>query len=70
MKTLTTAELDTEMAAMLQESITGLENLELMDIEIARLSEDLDLNESIEQEDELFNQAAKNLGFNYLIEEV
>jgi len=68
MKTLTNSELDTEISTLLQEGINELADLELIDIEIARLSINLDLNESIAQQDELFDRAAKNLNLDYLIE--
>lgn len=68
MKTLTNSELDTEISTLLQEGINELADLELIDIEIARLSINLDLNESIAQQDELFDRAAKNLNLEYLIE--
>jgi len=69
MKTFTQDELDTKISISLQENIDALTNLELIEAEITRLSANLDLNEAIEQQDSLFNQAAKNLNLEYLVEE-
>ena len=64
----TNSELDDELSLTLDSHITALNNLELMDREIERLSTELDLSEAITKESELFELAAKNLGFEYLLD--
>ena len=54
------------MSSELQKCIIRLENLELLDKEIERLSEFLELSDAINNQDIIYEQAVKNLGFEYL----